>query len=63
MTTKVTIDAHAGWDVEYKTVALDSTGNVDPNSEFTFVVSKNTVKDVYIHSHMQIISIKELRGD
>lgn len=57
MTTKVTIDAHAGWPVEVKSICGE------PNSEKTFdttIVEPNTVKDFYIHSGCVIQSIREL---
>ncbi len=58
MTTQVIIDAHAGWDVEVKIEVLDQDKNVSRTE--TKVIPKNTKDTVYIHSHMQISSIKEL---
>ena len=61
MTTSVTIDAHAGWDVEVTTEDLDSNGVIVPESKKTFVVTKNTKHTAYVHSYLQISSIKELK--
>ena len=58
MTTQVIVDAHAGWDVEVKIEVLDQNKNVSRTE--TKVIPKNTKDTVYIHSHMQISSIKEL---
>lgn len=60
MTTKVTIDAHAGWPVEVEVVTLDSQGaDAEVRTE---VVPKSSIKDFYIHSHLYLRSIKELKG-
>jgi len=56
MTTKVTVDAHAGWPV------LVTIKQGEPNSEKsirTETVEPKTVRDFYIHSGMQIIGIEE----
>ena len=58
MTTKVTVDAHAGWDIEVVKLVISSEGIADMQIE---TVAKNTVKDFYIHSHLQLGSIKELK--
>lgn len=60
MTTKVTIDAHAGWDVEIHTVNTNETGDVVSDS--VFIVPKNTVQDIYIHSNKHITKIVEIKG-
>jgi len=57
MTTKVTIDAHAGWPVEVK--LLYGEANTTPH-ETTEVVQPNTVREFYIHSGMSITSVREL---
>lgn len=59
MTTKVTIDAHAGWDISYTTVNIDSAGV--ELSRVTGVVTKYTTKDIYIHSNMKLVEIVELQ--
>lgn len=59
MTTAITIDAHAGWDVEVVIQDLDSDGNLI--TEQIKVVPKHTKETVYIHSHRQIGSVKELK--
>ncbi len=60
MTTAITIDAHAGWDVEVVIQDLDSDGN--RITEHVQVIPKHTKETVYIHSHCQISSIKELKN-
>lgn len=59
MTTAITVDAHAGWDVEVKIQDLDTDGNVV--TERVQVVPKNTKETIYIHSHRQLGSVKELK--
>lgn len=56
MTTKVTIDAHAGWPV---LVTIKSGEPSQAKSVHTDRVEPNTVKDFYIHSGSQIIGIEE----
>ena len=58
MTTAITVDAHAGWDVEVTTEKLNAHGDWEFNSKV--VVKANTKETVYIHSHLQITSVKEL---
>ena len=56
MTTKVTVDAHAGWPV------LVTIKDGEPTHEKhvrTEIVAPNTVRDFHIHSGMQIIGIEE----
>lgn len=57
MTTKVTVDAHAGWPVDVTKVQLNSDGSVA--SETTETVPPNTVVDFYVHSHMEL-HVKEM---
>ena len=57
MTTKVTVDAHAGWHVEVE-IRRGEPGS--PDVFETEIVSPNTAKDFYIHSGMSIVGIKEL---
>lgn len=52
MTTKVTVDAHAGWPVKVTQVTLDQKGNETTSS--TTTVPPNTAQDFYVHSHMKI---------
>ena len=57
MTTRVTVDAHAGWPVEVVTLSGE------PNAEHTAsaeVVPADEKRDFYIHSGMRILSITEL---
>lgn len=56
MTTKVTVDAHAGWPVMV-TIKRGEPGAVKAVS--TETVEPNTVRDFYIHSGMQIIGVEE----
>jgi hypothetical protein len=56
MTTSITVDAHAGWDVEV-TIAEGS----DHAGTFRVrIVPKNTKETFYVHSTMRITSIREL---
>lgn len=57
MTTKVTVDAHAGWPVKVTKVQLDSDGNKAGESEE--IVAPNTQRDFHVHSHLEL-HIKEL---
>lgn len=57
MTTKVTVDAHAGWPVKVTSVQLDSEGN--PVSESETTVPPLTTQDFYVHSHLEL-HIKEM---
>jgi len=57
MTTKVTVDAHAGWDIEVKTVFGEQS---QEKVEKIVIVPRKTVQDFYIHSGMYIASIKEI---
>ena len=59
MTTKVTVDAHAGWDVKIVSAELDSEGLV--LVEVTNIVPKNTLQDFYIHSHKRLVSVEEVK--
>ncbi len=57
MTTKVTVDAHAGWPVQVE-IRRGEQGTPDVFESET--VAPNTVRDFYIHSGMSIVGIKEL---
>lgn len=57
MTTKVTVDAHAGWPVE---VVIKLGEPYQLKTLEIIVVNPNTVRDFYVHSGMEILSIKEL---
>lgn len=52
MTTKVTVDAHAGWPVKVTKTENDNAGNTTHVTEE--VVPPNEVRDFYVHSHMKI---------
>jgi len=57
MTTRITVDAHAGWPV----LVVKLVG--EPNATKTVqqeIVEPNTTRDFYIHSGMRIMSIEEL---
>lgn len=56
MTTKVTVDAHAGWPVEVTTVDLASDGATVENK---VTVPPNTTQNFYIHSTREL-HIKEM---
>ncbi len=57
MTTKVTVDAHAGWPVEV--VMLRGEPGYEHFGEVK-VVQPNTIEDFYIHSGLKIVSISEM---
>ena len=59
MTTKVLVDAHAGWDVEVECKAVKEDGEVISTSHH--LVKKHTTQEFYIHSNMVITSIKEVK--
>ena len=56
MTTRVTIDAHAGWPI---LVVLKHGEPGQARSVSTERVEPNAVRDFYIHSGVQIIGIEE----
>lgn len=58
MTTKVTVDAHAGWPVE---VTLRDGEPDYPKSARVVVVEPNTATDFYIHSGLEILGVREMR--
>lgn len=57
MTTKVTIDAHAGWPVRVTRIELDADGN--PARESETMVPAHSQQGFYIHSHLEL-RIKEM---
>lgn len=60
MTTKVTVDAHAGWPVEVTQL------QGEPNAVRTWVVTTvppRTTQDFYIHSGNVILGIRELERE
>lgn len=59
MTTRVTVDAHAGWpvQVEYTLGEPNAANALIMKKE---IVAPNTQKDFYIHSGMFITRIMEL---
>lgn len=61
MTTKVTVDAHAGWPVEVTTVdRVQIEGETAERvTESTTVVPPRAVQYFYVHSHREL-RIKEL---
>lgn len=60
MTTRVTVDAHAGWPVEVTFVELDNAGA--PARERTEIVPPKTTRDIYVHSHLEL-RIRELPAE
>ena len=57
MTTKVTVDAHAGWPVAVV------TRNGEPGQVASFsthLVEPGAVKDFYIHSGCSVIAVEEM---
>lgn len=61
MTTKVTVDAHAGWPVEVTTVDRVRVLGEDADrvTESKTVVAPHTTQDFYVHSHREL-HVKEL---
>lgn len=58
MTTRVTVDAHAGWDVlVWKKVGEPS----DEPSYEKEIIPAGTVKDFYIHSGLSLLEISEIK--
>lgn len=59
MTTKVTVDAHAGWPV--RVTAVDQQSGEGPGSRETVLgeVPPNETKDFYVHQGRKLI-IEEL---
>lgn len=57
MTTKVTVDAHAGWPV---LVTLKHGEPTAAKSVSTERVEPLTTRDFYIHSGLQIIGVEEM---
>lgn len=54
MTTKVTVDAHAGWPV--KVEAIDQyPDQTEPTHSELGIVKPGEVRDFYIHSARQIV--------
>lgn len=51
MTTKVTVDAHAGWPVKVTKISYDATGETGRSDE---VVPANTEQTFYVHSNLRI---------
>jgi len=56
MTTAITIDAHAGWDIEVQTLTTE------PNKELleTFIIPAGTKEVVYIWHGKEIVYIAEI---
>jgi len=60
MTTKVTVDAHAGWPVKVQNVDKDANGNWSETN--SHIVEPFTVRDFYIHDARRLI-IEESKRD
>ena len=59
MTTKVTVDAHAGWPVK---VVLGNPVYKDAEEQ-EIIVQPNTVREFYVHDSLNIILIEEMKRD
>lgn len=61
MTTKVTVDAHAGWPVEVTTVdRVQIVGEESERvTESKTTVPPHTTQDFYVHSHREL-HVKEM---
>ena len=60
MTTRVTVDAHAGWPVQV--ITLDGEPDRDKSAQ-VHIVAPNTQQDFYIHSGMNILSVSEMKRE
>lgn len=58
MTTAITVDAHAGWPVEVKSVRGEP--QTEPKQLVTEIVPANEKRTFYIHSGLTIVSICEM---
>jgi hypothetical protein len=61
MTTAITIDAHAGWDVDVCKEKLNLHGDWEFDSKVT--IKAFTKEIIYIHSHLRLSQIVELRKE
>ena len=59
MTTKVTVDAHAGWPVKVTTISISMDGTPIPEGQRETIVAPHTTQDFYVHSTMEI-HVKEM---
>jgi len=57
MTTKITVDAHAGWDVAVKIAEKREGDSWFVREE---IVPKLTQRDFYVHSGMEIWGVREV---
>lgn len=62
MTTRILIDAHAGWDIEVVIQSMNDAGT-EVSSERTQIVKAHTQENFYIHSHLRIGSIREIKKE
>ena len=53
MTTKVTVDAHAGWPVQVEIVD-QYPGDAEPQTRVE-IVPANTARDFYVHSTRKLV--------
>lgn len=53
MTTKVTVDAHAGWPVKVTAVYLDGEGRTQGNASEA-IVPPGEARDFYVHSGLAL---------
>lgn len=57
MTTRVIVDAHAGWPVKVVKRELNTDGSI--NNAREEVVPPNTTQEFYVHSGLEIL-VKEM---
>lgn len=61
MTTKVTVDAHAGWPV--KVEAIDQfPGEAEPKTSELGIVQPGEVREFFIHSNRRIVVTEMAKG-
>ena len=62
MTTKVTVDAHAGWPVQVEAEDFYPASDTEASVSTLAIVQPGEVKDFFIHSNRQLI-ITEMKRD
>lgn len=60
MTTKVTVDTHAGWPVSVLQRELKPDGSIERVTEV--VVPPNETREFHVHTHMQILVAENPRS-
>lgn len=64
MTTKITVDAHAGWPVEVKKIDTEDIGSglaISKENE-TIIVAPNSIQDFYVWDGRSL-TIREMKHE